>query len=90
MSWHAAQRITLGSRAVYSIRIHGVLDQQWQAELGNLHIASYLPGDGGVSPVTMLIGEVADQAALEGILGLIYEIGLPLLEVVCLGKAVQA
>ena len=67
MRRHAAQRIALGSRAVYIIRIQGFLDQQWQAEMGNLHIASYLRGDGSVSPVTILVGEVADQAALEGI-----------------------
>lgn len=90
MRRHAAQRIALGSRAVYIIRIQGFLDQQWQAEMGSLHIASYLRGDGSVSPVTILVGEVADQAALEGILSLIYELGLPLLEVVCLGEAVDA
>ena len=36
------------------------------------------------APVTVLQGDVVDQAALLGILNLVYDLGLPLLSVQCL------
>lgn len=38
---------------------------------------------GGRHSMTALTGYLADQAALHGVLGLLYELGLPLLAVDC-------
>jgi hypothetical protein len=59
----------------YQIRVEGVLDQRWSAWFDGLQLTSE-PGG-----VTVLAGEVADQAALHGLLAKIRDLGLPLLSV---------
>jgi hypothetical protein len=63
----------------YRIQVKGVLDPKWSDWLGGMQITTqYLKG--GV-PVTRLIGQVADQTALAGILNAIYDMHLTLLSV---------
>jgi hypothetical protein len=60
---------------IYHIRVRGTLDSKWSDWFGGLTI---LPQPGGE---TLLTGQVADQAALHGLLARIRDMGLPLLSV---------
>ena len=62
-------------RAVYRIRVRGSLDEVWSDWFDGLAITSGIPGE------TLLVGPVADQAALHGLLAKIRDLGLPLLSV---------
>jgi hypothetical protein len=57
-----------------------VLDATWSDRLGGLGLR--ICADGG-RPVTELSGRLPDQAALVGVLVSLYNLGLPLLSVVC-------
>ena len=64
-----------GGRGVYEIRVKGNLDLRWSDWFDSFSITS-VEGD-----ETLLIGSVADQAALHGMLHKIRDLGLPLLSV---------
>jgi hypothetical protein len=64
-----------GGRGVYEIRVKGNLDLRWSDWFDGFTIRPV--GDGE----TLLIGSVADQAALHGLLHKIRDLGLPLLTV---------
>jgi hypothetical protein len=51
------------------------LDAQWSSWFDGLHVECSAPGE------TVLVGPVADQAALHGVLTRIRDLGLPLLSV---------
>jgi hypothetical protein len=57
----------------YRIKIRGLLEPSWSSQLGGLEISSV--EEDGV-PVTLLIGYVADQPALFGILQRIRDMNL--------------
>jgi hypothetical protein len=59
----------------YHIRIKGHLDPDWAAEFDGLSLRHLKDG------ITLLHGQLADQAALHGILARIRDLGLPLLSV---------
>ena len=59
----------------YEIRVQGVLDRHWSAWFEGLKLRSEPDG------VTVLVGPVADQAALHGLLARVRDLGLPLLSV---------
>jgi hypothetical protein len=61
----------------YEIRIHGHLEPEWSAWFDGLTIIS--SGRASRGGETLLVGPVADQAALHGILAKIRDLGLPLL-----------
>ncbi len=67
-----------GQPAVYQIRLKGHLGHQWAEWFGGLRITQE-------DEDTLLTGEIADQAALYGLLKKVRDLGLPLLAVVCLG-----
>ncbi len=60
---------------VYLIRVKGNLDAKWADWFNNLSITPQ-PRD-----ETLLIGPIADQSALHGVLAKIRDLGLPLLSV---------
>jgi hypothetical protein len=62
--------------AIYRVRVEGSLDPEWADWFGGMEIVS------GESDETLLVGPVADQAALYGLLTQIRNLGLPLLSVV--------
>jgi hypothetical protein len=64
-----------GGRGVYEIRVKGNLDLKWSDWFDGFSIT---PVDGDE---TLLIGSVADQAALHGMLHKIRDLGLPLVTV---------
>lgn len=65
----------------YQIRVQGHLDSAWSAWFDGLTITHEAGGD------TLLDGELADQAALHGLLQRLGGLGLPLLEVRRLDRA---
>jgi hypothetical protein len=78
-TWH---RLTLHDAANYSVRVGGRLSPSWSPYLGGMRIES---GNGGTS--TLLVGSLADQAALMGVLKALIDMGYPILSVECIGSA---
>jgi hypothetical protein len=62
-------------RGVYEIRVKGNLDLRWSDWFDGFSITPVGTDE------TLLIGSVADQAALHGVLHKIRDLGLPLLTV---------
>jgi hypothetical protein len=60
---------------VYHIRVKGCLDPRWSDWFGDMTITPQANDE------TLLVGTVADQAALYGMLAKIADLGLPLLSV---------
>ena len=60
----------------YEIRLKGHLDTRWAAWFDGLSLTRQ--GDG----TTLIHGQVADQAALHGLLQKVRDVGLPLVSVI--------
>jgi hypothetical protein len=67
--------------ATYQIKVQGRLDRRWSDWFGGMTIT--VEREGGGPPITTLIGIVADQAALQGMLRALYTLGLPVCSVTC-------
>jgi hypothetical protein len=65
--------------AVYKIKVLGDLNASWTERLGGLQINVQKSGDKG--PVSMLIGQMNDPAALSGVLNTLYENHLTIISV---------
>jgi hypothetical protein len=78
------RKLALDERAPYCIVLQGLLDPSWADELGGMRVEHTRPA--GEPPMTTIIGEVLDQAALAGILNLVYNLGYPLISVSYLGE----
>ena len=74
-------KFNLGTPAVYRIKIRGYLDDNWSNRLGGMAI-QHTPATGGTT-ITILQGEMVDQAALFGVLNSLYGLGFPILSVEC-------
>ena len=59
----------------YRVRVRGHLDDRWSDWLEGLTVQRQDDG------TTVLVGPVADQAALHGVIARIRDLGLPLLSV---------
>jgi hypothetical protein len=68
----------LDKPAVYRIKVQGVVPESWTDRLGDIGIVSV------TSDATTLEGRLPDQAALNGLLDTLYQLRLPLLEVISL------
>jgi hypothetical protein len=64
-----------GRRITYEIRVRGNLGPEWSAWFDGFAITPQADGE------TMLVGEVADQPALHGLLAKIRDLGLTLIRV---------
>jgi len=69
--------IALDTSAVYRIKIQGRLDPSWITNMCDMTVHHDIGQDQRV--VTTITGELADQAALMGILNLVYDLRCPLL-----------
>jgi hypothetical protein len=72
----------------YRISIHGRLSVDWADRLQELTLT--MRRAKGQEQVTTLTCEVRDQAALMGVLDMLYDMGLPLLKVERLGPPLPA
>jgi len=66
--------------AVYRIKVRGVIPEKWFDYLGGLQVVADTP------ETAVMEGWLPDQAALNGVLGTLYNLRLPLLEVSCLSQ----
>ena len=79
----ATSQLTVDSSATYKIHVQGYLDETWSETMGGATIrAQSRPNE---PPVTEVTAEFRDQSALAGALSLLFDLGLPLLSVECLG-----
>jgi hypothetical protein len=70
--------IKLETPAEYRIRVQGSLDESWSDRLGGMAITTR--SRDAVSETT-LVGHLTDQVALVGVLNMLYELHMPILEV---------
>jgi hypothetical protein len=68
-------RYGFDSPATYRIGVLGRIPARWCDRLAGMTIAEHAPAAEPV--VTTLLGELADQAALLGVLNTLYELHLP-------------
>lgn len=65
--------------ATYRIVVEGALIDEWSDRLGGMSINQEMGQNGVIN--TQLVGELADQAALAGVLRSLYELHMPLIVV---------
>ncbi len=78
---HKSKALTFGMPTTYRIQIQGSLDTSWSSCMGGMTITATSEEE---PKVTALVGQLADQAALLGVLNFLYDLFLPLLSVECL------
>lgn len=74
--------------ATYQVEVQGLLDESWSDVLGGVTI--HLRQSSVEPVVTVLRGQLPDQAALAGMLNYLFMLGLPLLSVTYLGVGSEA
>jgi len=72
-------KITLDQPGRYRIRIQGQLDERWAAYFSEMQIDCQTDTE-GIS-ITTLTGTLLDQAAVQGELQKLYNLGFPLISV---------
>ena len=77
----ADRGLTFDGPAEYRIRARGQVPARWSDRFEGMRI-TVEPGDG--APITVLEGELADQASLAGVLRTLYELHMPVVSVECL------
>jgi len=70
---------TMKEPAIYRIRVRGHLDAKWSERLEGMNITEVLHSE--KDDQTILVGRLADQAALAGVMNTLYEQHLPVLSV---------
>lgn len=75
----ARGRPGFGNPGAYRIRVRGQLSESWSVRFGDMRVT--VSGHVESEPVTILEGEVRDQAELMGILSNLHHLHLPLLSV---------
>jgi hypothetical protein len=75
-SW---KNLKFDARASYRIRAQGHLDDRWSDRLGGMVLTRAFTAD--KQPMTILIGQLNDQAALSGVMNALYGLHLSVLSV---------
>lgn len=78
--------LRLDEPAMYHVLVQGVLPHHWSTHFAGL---ACTVRHTETTAVTLLHGRVADQSHLHGLLALLRDLNLPLLEVVWEGRAPQ-
>jgi hypothetical protein len=82
MKKHWPKVFSVGSPAIYRIIVFGHADADLSDELGGMQMTPARSDDG--SETMTLVGRVADQGALIGVLNALYSMRMPVLSVECL------
>jgi hypothetical protein len=77
--------LSIDQPTLYRIRVHGELEERWSGRMGGMQIHWQTQRDGSI--MTILKGQLLDQAALFGVLMLLYNLRLPLISVEALKAA---
>jgi hypothetical protein len=77
-----APGLSMTSPAIYRIRVRGALDAHLVRQLDGINLSEQ--SDSDEIPTAVLVGRLADQAALSGLLNALYELHLPLISLECL------
>lgn len=72
--------------AAYRITLQGFLDQRWSDWLEGMRVVQV----SGAAALTVLEGNLTDQSALVGLLGVLQGLGLPVISVEYLGQDISA
>jgi hypothetical protein len=72
---------TLDRPVLYEIKVPGEIDPRWQDWISGLSL--HIEFEGDRQRLTTLTGAL-DQAALHGVIRWLYDLGLPLISVICL------
>ncbi len=80
------ESLTFDNPASYLIRVQGRVWESWYDHFEGMTISLLELKDG--SPISTLVGVLSDQAALVGVLYMLYTLHLPVLSVECLGAGV--
>ena len=70
-----------GKPACYRISVEGCLDETWSGRFGGMQIESSQQND--QESVTILTGQVQDQADLIGVLNTLHQLHMNILSVTC-------
>lgn len=65
----------MDEKSLYRISVRGTVPPGWCDRLGGMRVEFEGDDDG---PVTTLVGELRDQAALAGVLNTLYQLHLPI------------
>ena len=76
--------LSVVSPAEYKISVAGFLEESLSDRLGGLSIQTIESDQHTSRPVTILRGQLIDQAALFGVLNALYNMRLPLIAVECI------
>ena len=76
--------MTMAGAATYQIIVQGAIDPSWTSRLAGMNISERQSDDGEVN--TILVGRLADQAALSSVLNTLYELHLPVVSADCLNN----
>ena len=74
--------------ATYRICILGILDKKWSDYCGGMTIEHESVLD--QYPMTILTGQLTDQAALVGVINTLYDMGCPIISVECVEDGVTS
>ena len=75
---------TMSDPGCYRVRVHGRIEPAWVRRIGEMPASEEIDPDGEI--VTTLVGRLADQAALSGLLNTLYGLHLPVLSTEWLGE----
>ena len=70
-------KLTLDQPGIYRIRVQGKLNEHWASYFEEMQIGFETDLEG--NPITRLTGELADQAAVQGVMQKLYNLGFPLI-----------
>jgi hypothetical protein len=76
------ERLSMRNPATYRIIVQGRLDPSWIGRMSGMNITERCSNDGNIE--TILVGRLPDQAALSGVLTVLYELHLPIVSADCL------
>jgi len=74
-----SDKFNLETPASYRIRVQGAIHPEWLDLMGGMRVGKESTTDKGT--VTTLVGRMADQAALSGVLKTLYDLRIPILSV---------
>lgn len=69
--------------ATYRIRVRGRLAPGWSDRVAGMEIAEEAGPDGAIESV--LVGRLADQSSLSGVLNTLHDLHLPVISAECIG-----